>query len=134
MAKVTIDVELGELAKDWEAVAIRPPKLDDNFLNSVGDVNRCQRSDWTEPRLIVRRKFVWPSWCKAAAICKDKHSGWWMYETMPKQGDMSWSGGASCEVLALNTVTQKLLGIALPENHDWTVPIVNPTYKAGGDE
>lgn len=135
VAKVTIDVDLGELEKYCEAVAFRAPTNSEFFVAAGGGIVQCDcLSKYSEPRLIVRRKFVWPSWCKAAAICKDKHSGWWMYETMPKQGDESWSGGASCAVLALNTATQKMLGIALPENHDWTVPIVNPNYKAGGDE
>lgn len=134
VAKVTIDVDLGELEKDWEAVAWRVPRSGEFFINRSEHVQQCDEVELKYSRIIVRRKFVWPSWCKAAAICKDKHSGWWMYETMPTQYDVSWSGGASCEVLALNTVTQKMLGIALPENHDWTVPIVNPNYKAGGDE
>jgi hypothetical protein len=32
------------------------------------------------------------------------------------------------------TDAEHVLDLQLPDNHDWTVPLLNPNYKAGGDE
>lgn len=132
--RVEIEVELGELAKDWEAVAIRPPRDGDEFLNSSGEINRCQRDDWSHPRLIVRRKIPWPpALVNVAAICKDRNGDWWAYRETPTKGTHAWlSNGES--VMWLDDAAIEMLGFTLPAEWDWTVPIVNPNYKAGGDE
>lgn len=125
MPKVTIDVELGELEKEWDAVAIRVPKVGDDFVNSNGEVNRCQNTDWKQPRLIVRRKIVWPSWCKGAAICKDMDGLVYAYSAMPSRGGSSWLS-CGCDVQQLKP---RLVDFKLPDDHNWTIPILNPNYK-----
>lgn len=135
MAKVTIDVDLGELEKDWEAVAFRVPKEGDWCVDAYGNLHDVSCDDsFRNPRLIVRRKFVWPSWCKAAAICRDQTGVWYAYRTMPPRGKHSWQGCLGNSVILLDSDACEMLGITLPTEWDWTVPIVNPNYKAGGDE
>ena len=70
VAKVTIDVDLGELEKDWEAVAFRVPNKGELYF--TGGVITPAVGTHVTQRLIVRRKFVWPSWCRAAAICREE--------------------------------------------------------------
>lgn len=71
--QVTIDIDLGPLAEEWEAVAWRPPKNGERFVKSYNLVVLTAFSDFTneESRLIVRRKWVWPSWLKARWYCED---------------------------------------------------------------
>lgn len=128
--KVEIEVELGELAKDWEAVAIRPPRDGDEFLNSSGEINRCQRDDWSHPRLIVRRKIPWPpALVNVAAICKDRNGDWWAYRETPTKGTHAWlSNGES--VMWLDDAAIEMLGFTLPAEWDWQTPILNPSKQA----
>ncbi len=129
--RVEIEVELGELAKDWEAVAIRPPRDGDEFLNSSGEINRCQRDDWSHPRLIVRRKIPWPpALVNVAAICRDRNGDWWSYRKMPTKGTHSWMVTSGIAVMLLDSETCEMLGITLPTEWDWTVPILNPNKQA----
>lgn len=128
--RVEIEVELGELAKDWEAVAIRPPRDGDEFLNSSGEINRCQRDDWSHPRLIVRRKIPWPpALVNVAAICKDRNGDWWAYRETPTKGTHAWlSNGES--VMWLDDAAIEMLGFTLPAEWDWQTPILNPSKQA----
>lgn len=128
--RVEIEVELGELAKDWEAVAIRPPRDGDEFLNSSGEINRCQRDEWSHPRLIVRRKIPWPpALVNVAAICKDRNGDWWAYRETPTKGTHAWlSNGES--VMWLDDAAIEMLGFTLPAEWDWQTPILNPSKQA----
>jgi hypothetical protein len=140
MQKATIDVDLGELAKDWEAVAFRAPKKGDSCVDTTGKLYPVNSDyDFRSPRLIVRRKFQWPSWCKAAAICMDKDGTWYAFNPMPERSDKR--GRWEPADRDFNGIQYMLLeghecclDVQLPANHDWTVPLLNPNYKAGGDE
>lgn len=135
MRKQTIEVDLGEIEQDWEAMAFRVPKSGDMCLDAAGRLYKAvDGMAFLNPRLIVRRKFVWPSHIDAAAICMDKSGDWWIYETMPEKLSSFRSCDESCCVLDLMPATCRMLGIELPDNHDWTVPLINPNYKESGDE
>ncbi len=135
MAKVTIDVDLGELEKDWEAVAWRVPRSGEFFINRSEHVQQCDEVELKYSRIIVRRKVVWPSsLVNVAAMCRDQTGVWYAYRTMPPRGKHSWQGCLGNSVIPLDSDVCEMLGITLPTEWDWTVPIVNPNYKAGGDE
>jgi len=135
VAKVTIDVDLGELEKDWEAVAWRVPRSGEFFINRSEHVQQCDEVELKYSRIIVRRKVVWPSsLVNVAAMCRDQHGAWWAYRNMPPRGKNSWQGCWGNPVILLDSDACEILGITLPTEWDWTVPIVNPNYKAGGDE
>lgn len=124
MGKMTIDVDLGEWASEWDAAAIRPPKNGDDFLDSNGDINRCLDDAYGVPSIIVRRKIKWPSWCAAAAICKDQSGVVFAYAEVPSRGCSSWSTDGYWSVL-----DPRIVDFQLPDDYDWTIPIINPNYK-----
>ncbi len=132
MEKVTIDVELGELAKDWEPVAFRVPKLGDRYVDArVKDlVVFLDVETEKRPRLIVRRKIVWPpALVNVAAICKDRNGDWWAYRETPTKGTHAWlSNGES--VMWLDDAAIEMLGFILPAEWDWQTPILNPSKQA----
>ncbi len=130
MAKVTIDVDLGELEKDWEAVAVRTPQKGEQFINSNGGLSLCQDDEWRAQRLIVRRKVVWPSaLVNVAAICKDRNGDWWAYRETPTKGTHAWlSNGESG--MWLDDAAIEMLGFTLPAEWDWQTPILNPSKQA----
>lgn len=68
--QATIEIDLGPLASDWEVVAVRPPKEGESYWYRDHAVQSVD--DWTsEPMIIVRRKWTWPSWLKARWYCEE---------------------------------------------------------------
>lgn len=89
---VTIEIDLGSLADEWEAVAYRPPGRGERYaiasekvvLSTVDGING-------ESYLIVRRKWVWPSWLKARWYCEDGDGiQRCCKSTKPEAGEMTW--------------------------------------------
>lgn len=130
VAKATIDVDLGELEKDWEAVAWRVPRSGEFFINRPEHVQQCDEVELKYSRIIVRRKVVWPSsLVNVAAICKDRNGDWWAYRETPTKGTHAWlSNGES--VMWLDDAAIEMLGFTLPAEWDWQTPILNPSKQA----
>jgi hypothetical protein len=90
---------------------------------------------WTintsHPRLIVRKKFEWPSWLKAAAIAMDSDGSWFAYSGVPTtREDISvWFSRAGGKMFNLITPFLKLDPPKI-ENWNWRNSlIINPNYK-----
>ena len=92
--RVTIDVDLGPLAAEWEVVAIRPAKTGE-FIMSPGwnwKYATCTRLDSASDgtQVVVRRRWKWPAGLTCAAIAMDADGKWWAYEVAPEHVRGSW--------------------------------------------
>lgn len=88
--QATIEIDLGRLAEEWEAVAFRLPKKDEIFLIDGKRVERAASDYQYVPQLIVRRKWTWPSWLKARWYAEDANGSQWAYEQMPVRDEVEW--------------------------------------------
>ena len=91
--QATIEIDLGPLASEWEAVAYRLPYPGDNWLTSSGVVRTASRQGELPsiPCIILRRKWVWPSWLKARWYCEDGDGiQRCCKSTKPEAGEMTW--------------------------------------------
>lgn len=62
--QATIEIDLGQFTSEWEVVAVRTPKEGEFYWYRDHAVQSVD--DWTsEPMIIVRRKWTFPSWLKA---------------------------------------------------------------------
>lgn len=87
--------------------------------------------DWrgelpTEPRIILRRAWKWPKWCKAAAIVKFAgESHWHACGKIPKKGLDSWYDTGSLVML-----DSKIFDFTPPHCDDWRDSLrINPKHK-----
>ena len=96
---------IGELGT-FEHVRFEPTELTDEVDDGPVDISK-----------------KWPSWLKAAAVCKDMCGRWFGYQLKPIRGDTVWRGGQCAEINAA------LHDVILPIEWDWTVPIINPNLK-----
>lgn len=94
--KCEIDVDLGELANEWEPVAFRVPTDVDMWVNHIGQVVGGA-DGYSSPhlRLIVRRKWTPPAWLKPGWIAMDADCAWFAYRSEPEAcyGDGEWRSG-----------------------------------------
>lgn len=90
--RVTIDVDLGPLAAEWEVVAIRPVTTGESYLSVNWNTATVAQSlsASSAPHVIVRRRWKWPAGLKCAAIAMDEDGKWWAHEVAPKQCRGSW--------------------------------------------
>lgn len=96
--------------------------LDEDEVNKIlGDVACESAFVENEERVDISKK--WPSWLKAAAVCKDESGYWWMYELIPTRSDTQWIRG-DCSSVALG-----MIDVVLPSEWDWEKPIINPNWK-----
>lgn len=87
--QATIDIDLGKFASEWEVVAVRTPKEGDFYWHRDHAVQSVE--DWTsEPMIIVRRKWVWPSWLKAWWYAEDADGTQWAFMQMPRHAGDRW--------------------------------------------
>lgn len=73
-----------------------------------------------EERVDISKK--WPSWLKAAAVCKDLSGSWFSYQLCPIRGSSVWRGGGSSHI------NEELYDVILPAEWDWRTPILNPNH------
>ena len=89
--KVTIDVDLGPLASEWEVVAIRPAKPGEFYLQSWPEsAVALSPIASAAPYVIVRRRWKWPAGLKCAAIAMDKNRRWFAHATRPILSGDEW--------------------------------------------
>lgn len=123
--QATIEIDLGPLADEWEAVAYRPPRRGERYaiasekvvLSTVDGING-------ESYLIVRRKWAWPAGVKAAAMAMDADGQWWIHEHKPHVNRNCWDSEGdvmSCHAWAFD----------LPECGDWRQSLrENPNWRS----
>lgn len=90
--QVTIDVDLGKLANEWDVVAIRPAKTGEIIMSPGRQYAACTLATCADvgPQVIVRRRWQWPACLKCAAIAMDADKTWWAYSSPPKRGVKHW--------------------------------------------
>ena len=90
--KVTIEVDLGPLAAEWEVVAIRPAKTGEFIMSPGRQYAACTLATCADvgPCVIVRRRWKWPAGLTCAAIAMDADGKWWAYETRPTLSGDEW--------------------------------------------
>ena len=110
-----IDVELGELAGEWEPVAFRVPTESDDWINPSGKIIGGidgYGSQW--PRLIVRRKWTPPAWLKPGWIAMAATGEWWWHADEPQIVDGGW-----CNEVACVHLLQDAFDFTPPPCDDW---------------
>ena len=90
--RVTIDVDLGKLANEWDVVAIRPAKTGEIIMSPGRQYAACTLATCADvgPCVIVRRRWKWPAGLTCAAIAMDADGKWWAYETRPTLSGDEW--------------------------------------------
>ena len=90
--RVTIDVDLGKLANEWDVVAIRPAKTGEIIMSPGRQYAACTLATCADvgPCVIVRRRWKWPAGLTCAAIAMDADGKWWAYEVAPEHVRGSW--------------------------------------------
>ena len=88
--QATIEIDLGQLANDWEVVRIGRPRKGEQVVS--GHMVLTAERDWaTDNAIIVRRKWQWPSWLKARWYCEDGEGiQRCCNSTKPEAGEMTW--------------------------------------------
>lgn len=112
--RVTIDVDLGKLANEWDVVAIRPAKTGEIIMSPGRQYAACTLATCADvgPQVIVRCRWKWPEWLKCAAIAMDADGKWWAHEKTPTQLRGGWeSPGDVAELFGWQ--------IDLPVVDDW---------------
>ena len=90
-----------EIAAEWAPTGeFRRPRGEEMFLSSDGMVFRFYNCPADSPRLILRRKFVWPEWLTCRWIARDMDDQWWGYVgEKPDVLEDYWSAnGLACEL------------------------------------
>lgn len=105
---------------------MRPPNQDEDFIDTDGSIKHYPSLTYNGsqyPRVIVKKKFIWPTWLKAAYIAMDKNGEWYAFKEKPEQYyDNSWSTRTD-KICMLNDIVD----IDLPECSDWTQSLIkNP--------
>lgn len=88
--QVTIDVDLGPLADEWEVIAIRSVRVGDQYVSRCTSTVCKAHDAYDDPHIIVRPRWKWPAGLKCAAIAMDSDQMWWAYSSPPKQGGRAW--------------------------------------------
>ena len=70
--KYEIEIDLGPLADEWEPVAFRIPIRGEQYVSQSGCVGLFEHGVFTAPRLIVRRRWIWPEWLTAEWYCEGR--------------------------------------------------------------
>ena len=108
-----IDVELGELANEWEPVAFRRPKRGELFFAGF---KTCEAEfDFQDERhLIVCRKWTPQPWLKPGWIAQEQNGEWWWHADEPLIVCGSWENDVACLHLL-----QDALDFTPPPCDDW---------------
>ena len=88
--QVTIEVDLGPLADEWEVIAIRSVRVGDQYVSRCTSTVCKAQGAYDDPHIIVRRHWKWPAGLKCAAIAMDSDQTWWAYSSLPKHGVKHW--------------------------------------------
>lgn len=123
--RVTIDVDLGPLASEWEVVAIRPAKTGEFIMSPGRQYAACTLATCADvgPQVVVRRRWKWPAVLKCAAIAMDADGKWWAHEVAPEHVRGSWESVG--EVAELRDWQ-----IDLPDVDDWRESLrLNPNLE-----
>lgn len=120
--QATIEIDLGPLASEWEVVAVRLPKAREFFVNGC-EVDEAVFDFPDEPQIIVRRKWVFPSWLKARWYCEDSDGVQRCCKRIkPETGVESWYSTDICRVDPTLVDIPKIGGDwkqSLRENPNW---------------
>lgn len=110
----------------YEVIDFRLPVKGDLYI--ANDINRPQlagkdHGHMSPYRLIVRKKFEWPTWLKAKFIAMDECGEWYAYVERPEICRTRWA--SSEEVYT--RLTSDLFDMQLPTCNDWTKSLMeNP--------
>ena len=88
--QVTIEVDLGPLADEWEVIAIRSVRVGDQYVSRCTSTVCKAQGAYDDPHIIVRRHWKWPAGLTCAAIAMDADGKWWAYEVAPEHVRGSW--------------------------------------------
>ena len=88
--QVTIEVDLGPLADEWEVIAIRSVRVGDQYVSRCTSTVCKAQGAYDDPHIIVRRHWKWPAGLTCAAIAMDADGKWWAYETRPTLSGDEW--------------------------------------------
>ena len=73
--KYEIEIPDGVIPDSHEPFAFRDPLREEAFVTDDGKLG-VVKSDWSVPRLILRRKWTWPEWLEADRL-EYFPDGWW---------------------------------------------------------
>ena len=119
--QATIEIDLGPLEAEWEAVAFRLPKKDEIILIDGKRVERATSDYQYVPQLIVRRKWVWPSWLKARWYYENAGGAQFFSNNAPKLHTGYWLHNDTTSIRGMLDVP-KIGGdwkLSLRENPNW---------------
>lgn len=101
-----------DIPEGYEFVRYGVAKIGESTLYYNGEITYWYITSCNS-RIIVRKKFEWPSWLKAAAIATDKNREVWIYGEVPVKGEYSWfvENGSSNET----RINENLINLDLPK-------------------
>lgn len=89
--KCEIEVDLGELANEWEPVAFRVPAVGEQWVTPLSTIGEFAKGSSTnDARLIVRRKWTPQPWLKPGWIAQEQDGEWFWHSDEPKIVCGSW--------------------------------------------
>lgn len=80
------------LPEGYEAVTFRVPKVGETFLTTEGAAYELRENplhQLQQPRLILRKIWVWPDWLKCAVVTRDGH-GIYAWDDEPQLLNNAW--------------------------------------------
>jgi hypothetical protein len=110
----------------------REPLSGEIFIDRYGLVC-CSKDDTiTYPRIILKKQYEWPSWCKAWGWCMDRNGSIYLHTSESSIDHTSglWRTNSKFGTATYKGIIQKLFDIPTPVITDWTQPILNPNWKA----
>lgn len=122
--QANIDIDLGPLSEEWEVTRIGKPKRGEHFVS--GSIVLPAERDWdSDNQIIVRRKWVFPSWLKARWYCEDSDGVQRCCKsTKPEPGEWAWRSDKLLRIDAELVDLPKIGG-------DWKQSLrENPNWKA----
>lgn len=130
--KFEIDIDLPvDMLREWEPVAFRVPMKNETFVTQDGQthVMPTHGTKVIKQRIILRRRFQWPSWLKCRYLTWDVSGSVNCYLNRPQLiqvGNMAWS----CFDV-LSTLPRSVVDVPFPGG-DWRTRIEeNPSWKGG---
>lgn len=124
-------IELPDVIKDEDGNEYEPtgefrkPKKGEHFFSVYSTVCVAIYDFSSESHIILRRKWMWPTWLKGWGIAMDANGRIYVFAEKPIREIVTWqpiNGGFVQWV-------PEVLGPPPPIT-DWTKPILNPNYKS----